>query len=131
MQIKYAITGLTSVTIVGIVGIALMSFSPKGCSCESINDMLLASAGMEYPAEDPKPEQLEEGLNKNFAGKIIRGGSDPYYFSSCKQESLTRVTCHIATSQSNLLERGYDIVFETDESGVLLKSHVSGYTAWL
>ncbi len=131
MQNKYALTGMTSILVSGIVGVALLSFSPNGCSCESPKVLLLASAGMPTSAELPTAERLEEGINMNFLGEIVRGGSDPYYFSGCKQEAATRVMCRIGTSQSMLLERGYDIVFETDKSGLFIKSHVSTYTAWL
>ena len=131
MQAKLIFTGATAIAAASLVGVALLSFSPVACGCESVPDLLLASAGMSYPAELPKPQRLESGLDTNLKGRTVKGGGDPYYFGGCEQASTTQVSCHIPTGKSRLLERGYDIVFVTDSSGLFIKSHVSGYTRWL
>ena len=128
---KHLAVGFSTATAAAVADFAFMSFTPVACGCESIPDLLLASAGLSYPAHLPEPQVLEAGLNRNLRGQVVRGGGDPYYFSSCKQESQTRVLCHIATDRSRMQERGYDIVFETEPSGTFIKSQVSRYTAWL
>ena len=131
MRAKLIFTGATAIAAASIVGVTLLSYSPIACGCESVSDLLLASAGMPYPAELPNPQRLESGLDTNLQGMTVKGGGDPYYFGGCEQVSTTHVSCHIPTGKSRLFERGYDIVFVTDSSGLFIKSHVSGYTRWL
>ena len=130
MKTKFFVTGLTTIAAASVAGVMLLSFSPVACGCESVPDLLLASAGLPYPADLPEPQQLQSGLDRNLKGKIVKGGGDPYYFGGCKQKSLTEVVCRISTSESRFLERGYDIAFETDTSGIFIKSRVSRYTSW-
>ena len=130
MKTKFVAAGLTSIAVASLVGMAGLSFSPIACGCESVPNLLLASAGLPYPADLPGSRQLEDGLDQNLKGSVVKGGGNPYYFGGCKQQSPTQVQCHVATSESKLLERGYDITFETDTSGKFIKSHVSSYTSW-
>jgi hypothetical protein len=117
----------TSVVIAVITGVALLGFSPAGCSCISPVDMLSFQAGYSAPGTLLSPAALEAGLDKTLHGRPLA----PHVLGDdhCRQTTPERVVCRIPVHTSPLLARGLDVTYQASGAHI---THVSVARAvWL
>ena len=117
----------TTGAIAVITGVALLGFSPAGCSCISPVNLLSFAAGYSAPGTLLSPAALEAGLNKTLHGMPLA----PHVLGDdhCRQTTPERVVCRIPVHTSPLLARGLDVTYQASGGRI---THVSVERAvWL
>lgn len=108
----------TTGAIAVITGVALLGFSPAGCSCISPVNLLSFAAGYSAPGTMLSPAALEAGLNKTLHGMPLAPQRSALGDEHCRQTSPERMICRIPVHTSPLLARGLDVTFQASAARI-------------
>ncbi|MCF7749994.1 hypothetical protein KQ945_04480 [Bacillus subtilis subsp. subtilis] len=107
-----------SVCIAAIAGVALLAFSPTGCTCVSAVDQLSFTSGASAPGALLSASGLEAGLNRTLHGTPATALSDPLSGDNCRQAAPDRVVCRVPVQTSPMLEHGFNVTYHTAEGRI-------------
>ena len=113
-KIALGTTGAVAV----ITGVALLGFSPAGCSCISPVNLLSFAAGYSAPGTLLSPAALEAGLNKTLHGMPLAPQRSALGDDYCQQTTPERMVCRIPVHTSLLLAHGLDVTFRASEGRI-------------
>lgn len=111
-----------------IAGVALLAFSPTGCSCIRPADELSAEAGSSAPGTLLSASAVEAGLNHALRGRPVTARTYPLAGGNCRRRTQL-VVCRVPVQTSALLEHGFNVTYHTADGRIRSVAVARG--AWL
>lgn len=88
-------------------------------------------AGLDYYTDPGQysAQQIEDGLNLHLAGQKIGAGRADVF--GCTLSEPTLYKCRVATDESLLLSKGFDVLLTVRPDDTFVRAHVKRSLLWL